>query len=136
VSETIFAHGGVLPMWARYGVDRINADVREWLSGRTAEPKVALGLDDGDLDDGVMWSRHFAVEREEVACALLTESLAILGAKRMVVAHTVQKAITSRCGGQLWAIDVGMSRYSGGEPQVLEIIDDRQARVITTRTSQ
>lgn len=131
VGDTVFAHGGVLPLWARYGVDRINADVRDWLSGRAAdEPASTLGLDDGSLDDGVMWSRHFAAAPESMACALLKESLSILGAKRMVVAHTVQKSITSRCGGQLWTIDVGISRYYGGEVQVLEITGDTQVRVI------
>ena len=130
LGDTVFTHGGVLPLWARYGIDRINADVREWLAGRTDEPAATRGLDDGSLDDGVMWSRHFAAAPESMACALLKESLSILGAKRMVVAHTVQKSITSRCGAQVWAIDVGISRYYGGELQVLEILGDTQGRVI------
>jgi hypothetical protein len=132
VGETIFAHGGVLPMWAKYGIDRINADVREWLAGRRAtEPAATLGLDDGSADDGVMWSRHFAAASDEVACALAKESLSMLGAKRMVIAHTVRKAIVSRCDDQIWPIDVGISRYYGGALQVLEIVDDRKIRVIS-----
>jgi hypothetical protein len=130
VGDTIFAHGGVLPMWARHGIDRINTDVREWLSGRTAEPASTQGLDDGSADDGVMWSRHFAVDEFAQACAVLKESLSILGARRMVVAHTRQPAITARCEEQVWAIDVGMSRYYGGGLQVLEITNDQQVRVI------
>jgi hypothetical protein len=128
LGDTVFAHGGVLPLWARYGLDRINADVRAWLSGRTGEPAATRGLDDGSLDDGVMWSRHFAAAPEPAACALLRESLTILGAKRMVIAHTVQTSITSRCGGQVWAIDVGISQYYGGQLQVLEILADGQVR--------
>jgi len=120
-------------MWARYGVDRINTEVREWLSGRTPEPAPTQGLDDGSADDGVMWSRHFAVDNFELACAVLKESLSILGARRMVVAHTRQPVITSRCQDQVWAIDVGMSRYYGGDVQVLEIIDDKQVRAIPPR---
>lgn len=130
IGDTVFAHAGILPMWARYGIDRINADVREWLAGRTNEPAVTLGLDDGSADDGVMWSRHFAAAPEELACALAKESLTTLGARRMVIAHTVRKSIGSRCGDQIWAIDAGMSSYYGGELQVLEIIDDRRIRVI------
>ena len=133
VGDTVFAHAGVLPMWARYGIDRINAEVREWLTGRTSEPPATLGLDDGSLDDGVMWSRHFAAAPDEVACALLKESLSILGARRMVVAHTVRPEIRSRCDEQVWMIDVGISRYYGGELQALEIVNDRQTRIISAR---
>ena len=131
IGDTVFAHGGVLPMWARHGIDRINSEVREWLAGRAPEPGSAQGLDDGSADDGVMWSRHFAVDSFTQACNVLKESLSILGARRMVVAHTVQPAITPRCQDQVWAIDVGISRYYGGELQVLEIIDDRQVRVVS-----
>ena len=130
LGDTIFAHGGVLPMWARYGIDRINTDVREWLAGRTDEPLATRGLDDGSADDGVMWSRHFAAAPEEMACALAKESLSILRATRMVVAHTVRRSIGSRCDAQIWAVDVGISRYYGGELQVLEILDDQRVRVI------
>lgn len=55
---------------------------------------------------------------------MLDESLRILGAKRMIVAHTVLDSISSYCNGRVWAIDVGMSRYYGGNVEVLEIIDD------------
>lgn len=133
VGRTIFAHGGVLPLWAGYGIDRINAEVAEWLAGRSDEPRSTHGLDDGSLDDGVMWSRYLSVAPEPEACAVLAASLSILGAERMVVAHTVRRSITSRCDERLWAIDVGISRYYGGELQVLEILGDRQVRVIGSR---
>ena len=132
IGKTVFAHGGVLPHWARYGIDRVNGEVAAWLSGRTAEPPSTLGLDDGSGDDGVMWSRHFAVDWDK-GCDVLTESLGILGAERMIVAHTVQQKITPRCNERAWAIDVGISRYYGGTLQVLEIIDDRTVRVIGPR---
>ncbi len=133
VGDTIFAHGGVTPKWARYGIAAINDDVRAWLLGRTDEPPATQGLDDGSADDGVMWSRHFAAFPEEEACAMLKESLTILGARRMVVAHTVRPKIVPRCQEQVWPIDVGISRYYGGALQVLEIIDDREIKVISAR---
>jgi hypothetical protein len=130
LGDTVFAHGGVLPLWARYGVDRINDDVQAWLLGRAGEPRATLGLDDGSADDGVMWSRHFSTVAEPGICALADESLSLLGARRMVVAHTVQRAITSRCNGRIWAVDVGISSYYGGRLQVLEIVGD-QFRVLS-----
>jgi Calcineurin-like phosphoesterase len=130
IGDTVFAHAGVLPLWARYGIDRINTEVQAWFAGRGAEPRPTLGLDDGSADDGVMWSRHFAALPEPVVCTLADESLGILKANRMVVAHTVQKVITSRCDGRIWAVDVGISRYYGGDLQVLEILDGKDFRVI------
>jgi hypothetical protein len=129
IGDTIFAHGGVLPQWARYGIDRINSEVAAWLAGSTDEPPSTLGLDDGSADDGVMWSRHFAVDWTNL-CAVLNESLSILKARRMVVAHTVQQKITPRCQERAWAIDVGISRYYGGDLQVLEILNDREFRIL------
>jgi hypothetical protein len=131
LGETIFVHGGVTPVWAEYGVDRINEEVRRWFAGENEQPISALGVDAGNLDDNVMMSRHFSNEVDESACELLEESLQILGARRMVVAHTVQDSITSRCGGRVWAVDVGMSRFYGGDIQVLEIIDDDVVTVIS-----
>lgn len=65
------------------------------------------------------------------ACAELRECLRMLGAKRLVVGHTVQSAINCACGGAVYRIDVGLSSAMGGAPpQVLEI-DDGRVRVLT-----
>jgi hypothetical protein len=125
--ETVFVHGGVVPRWARYGIDRINREVRDWLLGQREEPDSALGVDDGDR---VMWTREFSASVATADCGLLDESLKILGARRMIVAHTVHAEIASGCDGRLWAIDVGMSRAYGGRVEVLEIVDDSKLRVL------
>jgi hypothetical protein len=125
--DTVFVHGGVVPRWARYGVERINREVRDWLLGNTPEPDSAQGVDDGDR---VMWTRQFSGNVTDEDCAVLGESLKILGARRMIVAHTVHAEITARCDSRVWAIDVGMSRAYGGKVQVLEIVDDAKLRVL------
>jgi hypothetical protein len=122
LGDTVFVHGGIVPRWARYGVERINQELRQWLLGTTPEPDSALGVDDGDR---VMWTRQFSANVGEDDCALLEESLKILGARRMIVAHTVHPAITPKCDGKAWVTDVGMSRAYGGQVQVLEIVGDR-----------
>ena len=128
LGRTVFVHGGIVPRWARYGIDRINTEVREWLLDLTPEPDSTLGVDDGDR---VMWTRQFSSNVDAGDCAVLEESLRILGAERMVVAHTVHKEITPRCSERVWAIDVGMSRAYGGTVQVLEIVNDTTVRVLT-----
>ena len=127
IGSTVFVHGGVVPRWARYGVDRINHEVGQWLLGRAPEPDSALGVDD---EDRVMWTRRFSRDVTPAACGELEESLRILGARRMIVAHTVHPEITAKCDGRVWMVDVGMSRAYGGRVQVLEIIDDRVLRVL------
>lgn len=122
LGDTVFVHGGVVPRWARYGIDRINREVRQWLLGQGPEPDSALGVDDGDR---VMWTRQFSADVSDADCEVLDESLRILGARRMVVAHTVHPQIMSACDERVWAIDVGMSRAYGGQVQVLEIAGDR-----------
>lgn len=130
LGETIYVHGGVTPYWARYGIDRINEEVRQWFSGRTDEPVSTLGMDPGNHDDSVMMSRHFSRDVDQADCAMLEESLRILEARRMIVGHSVQDSITGRCNEQVWAVDVGMSRYYGGAVQVLEIVDDEISSII------
>lgn len=127
LGETVFVHGGVTPRWARHGIDRINREVSAWLQGGTPEPDSSLGVDNGDR---VMWTRQFSANVDPADCAALAESLRILRARRMIVAHTVHPEITPRCSDQVWAVDVGMSRAYGGSVQVLEIVDDRTLRVI------
>jgi hypothetical protein len=124
---TVFVHGGVVPRWARYGIDKINEEVRQWLLGRTPEPDSTKGVDDGDR---VMWTRQFSSNVDDRDCAELDESLKLLGARRMIVAHTVHANITPRCDGKVWAIDVGMSRYHGGKMELLEIVNDEVLSVL------
>jgi hypothetical protein len=77
-----------------------------------------------------MWTRQFSRDVDATDCAVLDESLAILGAKRMIVAHSVQSTITGYCDDKVWAVDVGMSRYYAGPIEVLEIVDDEVLTVL------
>jgi len=64
-------------------------------------------------------------------CAGVTTALAALGARRMVVGHTVQeRGITSACDGALWRIDVGLARRYGGPIEILELTPGAGPRVV------
>ena len=128
LDDTIFVHGGVVPRWAEYGIENINHDVSTWLRGDSAEPDSSQRVDDSDR---VMWARHFSSRVDNFTCLVLEESLRILGAKRMIVAHTRHREITSYCGNQLWATDTGMSRAYGGQIQILEMIDDEVTGILS-----
>jgi hypothetical protein len=122
VGDSVFVHGGVLPEHVRYGLERMNDEVDAWLEGapgaRVPAPLVA--------EDGPVWTRVYSLNADADACARLRQTLAALGAERMVVGHTVQRdGITSACEEHVWRIDVGLSRAFGGPIQVLQIQDGR-----------
>jgi hypothetical protein len=77
-----------------------------------------------------VWSRHYSDEPDAEDCRLLEEALDGLGARRMVVGHTVQReGISPACGGKVWRIDVGLARHYGGKPAILDLRNG-QPRVI------
>ena len=117
VGDTVFAHGGVTPKYAA-DVDRINREVAAWLlGGPAAGAKVVM------QPDSPVWSRHFSDDPDDADCAMLAKTLGTMKAKRMVVGHTVQRAIKPACDERVWRIDVGMAAHYGGEAQVLVMED-------------
>ncbi len=116
LGDTVFAHGGVSPRWAREGVPAINAQVEAGL--RQGTPVDAL------QDEGPLWLRAYLLADEAQACPALQEALAHLGATRMVVGHTTQRdgRVRARCGGALLGIDTGISAHYGGHLAAVEIL--------------
>src|SRR6185369_1601407 len=102
-----------------YGLDRINREAQSFLAGKLPQlPSMLSG------EDAPVWTRVFgSPEVDEATCQTLGRVLAQVGAKRLVVGHTVQKdGISSACGERLFRIDVGLSSYYGNNPvQVLQI---------------
>lgn len=123
VGDTVFVHGGILPKHVRYGLDRMNSEVDSWLLGsRSAPPEVLVA------EDGPVWTREYSAPGDPDACSSLATVLAELGAKRMVVGHTVQPGgITSACNERVWRIDVGLSHAFGGPIEALQIEGDKVA---------
>ncbi len=118
--DTMFVHGGILPKHVTYGIDRINDDARAYLLGEKSEPSRILTSEDGPL-----WSRMYSAAPGREECVTLNETLRLLGAKRMVMGHTVQRnGINAACDGKAWRIDVGMSKIYEGPIQALAIEGD------------
>ncbi|MCA9687371.1 MAG: calcineurin, partial [Myxococcales bacterium] len=102
-----------------YGLDRLNAETSAWMRGAGASPELL------HLPDSPVWTRVYSAPGKEPACAVLDEALAAMGAKRMVVGHTVHtEGIQSACDDRIWMIDVGLAKYYQGPTQVLEIRGD------------
>ena len=115
VQGNIFVHGGITPAFAKKGVDGINKELRESL--KSQKRSEVLG------SSGPLWFRGYLREAESVACPMLEEALALLGAKRMIVGHTTQRSgkILERCGGRIIGIDTGISEHYGAKISVLDL---------------
>jgi hypothetical protein len=119
VGDNVFLHGGVLPHHAEHGIDRINQEIRAWIRGESEEPSWVSG------SESPVWTRLYSRDVDTAACETLDETLALLGARRMIVGHTVHRGgITSYCEERVWVVDVGMAAYYGGPTEVLEIRGD------------
>lgn len=121
VGDSLFVHGGLRPQDVEYGLDRINRETQAWMRGETPQPGI---LQDWD---GPIWTRYLSYSPvDDQSCADLDALLAATGARRLVVAHTVQiNGITHDCNEQIWRVDTGMAAYYGGPTQVLEIVGDQ-----------
>ena len=118
--DTMFVHGGILPKHVTYGIDRINDEARAWLLGERSDAPRAITSEDGPL-----WSRMYSAAPGREECVMLNRTLDSLGAKRMVMGHTVQRnGINAACDGKAWRIDVGMSKAYEGPIQALSIEGD------------
>jgi hypothetical protein len=129
---TLFSHAGVRRAHlAKHGdsIEALNAFARDAIAAVSdgergkktnadagdAPPPVLGSLDVFDVESPV-WTRFWSADwgetagMESAACAELDSILALVGAKRMVVGHTVQPGgMTTRCAGRLHLIDVGVS---------------------------
>jgi hypothetical protein len=113
VGDVVLAHAGVLGDWATH-LDAVNESSRCWLDGQTHEVSPAL-----TSDDSPVWTRAYGLETAD--CAGATAAIAALGAKRMVVGHTVQAHVNSACAGAVWRIDVGLAKVYDGPIEILEL---------------
>ncbi|KAK9819805.1 hypothetical protein WJX72_002638 [[Myrmecia] bisecta] len=133
VGSTVFVHGGVLPEHAAYGLEKINRETQDWMMGHKGQhvPRFLSGR------QAIVWSRDYSTEdTSRVDCEALQRALSMIpGAKRMVVGHTIQDSgINSACGNRVFRIDVGMSKgCGGGNPEVLEILQDSEVRRLEER---
>lgn len=139
VGDTLFVHGGISIRYAGVPVEEINRRAAAELAARTEAPTALINDPFGPL-----WYRGYAtraVDTEARAAAPaqaaaapaypppeeeLATVLRSTGAKRMVIAHTPNRAgIAIAHGGRLALIDTGISRYYGGKLSYLEIAGDR-----------
>jgi hypothetical protein len=130
VDGMLCVHAGILPKWAARGVDGLNAAAKdEWkAAGRhfLRIKKQSLFRDPA----GPLWDRSLA-RGGRTSLKALTQSLALLGAERMIVGHTPTHTvegghkgeIVTRFAGRLVLIDVGLG-HGVDSPRTALIIEN------------
>jgi hypothetical protein len=116
VGDTVFAHGGLEPEHARQGLERLNQQARAWLLGRSVEGREIL-----ERRNSPVWNRTFGLGTK-LDCAALEQMLALVGAARLVVGHSIQNhGVSEACERRVWRIDVGMGSVPGARPEALDL---------------
>ncbi|KAI9118538.1 hypothetical protein K1719_010870 [Acacia pycnantha] len=142
VNDWVFCHGGLLPHHVEYGVERMNKEVSDWMTGLSENddsPKVPFIATRGC--DSVVWNRLYSRDaldlvdyKAKQVYSIIEETLEAVDAKAMVVGHTPQTmGVNCKYNCSIWRVDVGMSSgVLNSRPEVLEIKDNK-ARVIRSK---
>jgi hypothetical protein len=131
IGDSVFSHAPLTPRWARMGITGLNeATSLAW----NAAPSFYRDLPRrGILSDtnGPLWNRRLVKSTSAQTRQQLAGSLRHLGAKRMIVGHTMTRHIKGgkdgviklRQRGRVVCIDVGLGRGNPG-PSTALLIED------------
>ena len=112
INDVLFLHAGLSPKYAAKSLDELNRGIRDGLG------KGGMGRDPA----GPLWYRRLAWDEQSNPAEHVDTILRNLGVAHIVIGHTVLNKITTRHGGKIILIDVGMSStYRGGPASCLSI---------------
>lgn len=119
---TLFGHAGPLPhMIPEGGIHSLNEAMYEAVEGKG--PPQSIKLRELVGDNGPLWTRVYSMSPESKACPAVDQLLTRLAANRLVVGHTVQPKIRTRCNGRIVLADTGMSHAYGGPASFVEYVE-------------
>jgi len=106
-SSIVFVHAGILPEFAKYGIDKLNVMAQK-------------AFEKNDFDNilfsekGPLWNRDLFYDAQSGSCSLVKKALRYLKANQMVVGHTTEsnRTIGRYCNDTLFNIDVGINQNS------------------------
>ena len=126
VNGVVFVHGGLTPEVAALGCEEVNARVRRELNEDEAQTKKDPSSTLAAGPNGPLWYRGLAKDDESILAPRVEQVLQSLGAKAIVVGHSVMGdgRIQARFGGRVIGIDVGMGDVYGGNLAALEVGPD------------
>ena len=130
IGDFIFVHAGILPEHIEASekskfITKLNTLMRLYLQGKKT-------WQDEDIQKyfldkkGVIWNREYGDKTlSKKTCDYLNKVNKLLNVGHMVVGHTVQDNINSKCDDKLWRVDVGISDAFGtSNMEILEILNN------------
>jgi hypothetical protein len=126
VNGVVFLHGGLTPEVAALGCEAVNAAVRRELTDEIEKTLQAPLATLAAGENGPLWYRGLAKEDETAFLPAVERVLQSLGARAIVVGHSVTGTgrIQPRFGGRVIGIDVGMGEVYGSSLAALEVGPD------------
>jgi hypothetical protein len=140
IGDWTFVHGGVLPQHLNdpeFSFTNVNYLIRDIMMGKLEKQHLTSSQKEFIFgSNGLFWTRKLSKDTPE--CSLADEAVSILNDGKqnggIVVGHTVQPKINSKCSGKVWAIDSGMSDAFGktgtSKIQVLEISNNKTVNIL------
>lgn len=129
VGNWVFCHAGILPKHFESSnqsgndlIVKVNQLMRLFLQGKVTkeDPQIIKYF---LSKDGIIWDRDYGSSKP--SCQKWDAASKLLNVDNIVVGHTVQNNINSKCDNKIWRVDVGISSiFETYNLQVLEILDD------------
>jgi hypothetical protein len=127
IGDFIFVHAGILPEHIKPSekttfITKINTLMRLYLQGKKDwdDPEIQKYFLD---KKGVIWNRDYG--SSSPSCDSINKVNKLLNVGHMIIGHTIQDNINSKCDNKLWRVDVGLSGIFGNNGmEILEILDN------------
>ena len=130
IGSFLFAHAGVLPQHIDESekhlfIKNINKLMRLFLQGEKKPYDVDISKYFLDKT-GIIWNREYG--HQNPSCSKVDYVTKMLNVGHMIVGHTIQDNINSKCDDKLWRVDVGISDvFNTSTTELLEILDDGES---------
>jgi hypothetical protein len=126
INGVVFVHGGLTPEVAALGCEAVNAAVRREITDDIATARLSPQETLSSGVNGPLWFRGLAKEDETAFLPSVERVLESLGARAIVVGHTVTGTgrVQPRFGGRVILNDVGMGEVYGGNLAAVEVGPD------------
>ena len=130
IGSFLFTHAGIVPnnlkdvSDPKKFINKINYLMRQFLQGKKDKNDAEIQKYFLEKDTSIIWNRHYGNDTPN--CNEVEKVTQILNIGSMIVGHTVQNNINSKCHNKLWRVDVGLSSIFDNEENmsVLEILDN------------
>ena len=112
IGDWIFCHGGINKKISNiYDIEKLNKIYKKFINNKYNKESMKKIVNLFLGNNGILNYRGYGYINPD--CSNLYSTLGNLDGHYMVIGHTIQDKINSKCNKRLWRIDTGMSRVFG-----------------------